>query len=242
MNERGIRRAVVTFALVVLLVGGASVALVSTAPARAAMEVHVNASDNISVTAETGYMFTPNTFVMVPTNSTITVTFTDNDNQDHTFTILGIQGVNLPTDTSSARIDQLAFGDSPTRLFNANASASGGSGDQVTASFHSPGAGWYEFVCTESGHFQNGMYGFMAFGENLPGNLTVVSPNTNPGVAVFIIVGTIVGLVVIALVLGFVVGRRRGSTYEMPPQRLGYAEPTPPESTDTPPLSEEPKG
>ena len=100
----------------------------------------------------------------------------------------------------------------------------------------------YEFVCTEPGHFTNGMYGFIAFGENLPGNLTVSATSTDPGAAVFIIVGTIVSLVVIALVLGFVVGRRRGSVYEMPPQRLGYPEPESPGAEKSPPLPPEPRG
>jgi hypothetical protein len=75
----------------------------------------------------------------------------------------------------------------------------------------------------------------------------VSSASTDPGVAVFIIVGTIVALVVIALVLGFVVGRRRGSHDEMAPQRLGYPEPpeTPAASSDavsSPPTPIEPRG
>ena len=35
-------------------------------------------------------------------------------------------------------------------------------------------------------------------------------------------------LTVIAIVLGFVVGRRKGSEFEMPPERLGYPEPSAP--------------
>ena len=222
-----------------MLLGGGCAAVVASGPARAAATaVHVNASDYLNLTAEPNYLFTPSTFEMVPARANIIVVFTDNDVSPHTFTILGVQGVNLPADTSTTRIDQLAYGNSPSPLFNKNASPT----TQVTGNFTSPGVGWYEFICTESGHFQNGMYGYIAFGMNLPGNLTVVAPDTDPGAAVFIIVGTIVALVVIALVLGFVVGRRRGSAYEMPPQRLGYAEPTPPESTPDAPLSHDPRG
>jgi hypothetical protein len=88
------------------------------------------------------------------------------------------------------------------------------------------------------------MYGFIAFGINLPSNLTVSTGPTGPGVGVFIISGTIVVLVVVALVLGFVVGRRKGSEFEMPPERLGYAEPPapPPAPASTPMPNDPPKG
>jgi len=71
------------------------------------------------------------------------------------------------------------------------------------------------------------MYGFIAFGIALPSNLSVTVPYDGAGAAVFIIVGTIVSLTVVAIVLGFVVGRRRGASEEMPPERLGYPEPEP---------------
>jgi len=219
------RRAAVAFAVAVLVVGAAMVTLVESAPARAASAVNDAGSSSIAVTAEAGFMFTPNNFGNVPITTTITVTFTDNDVQDHTFTIIGRQGWVIPSSISESAFDALAWGSSPKALYNANATSSGTSGEQVIGNFTSPAIGWYEFVCTEPGHFQNGMYGFIAFGEPLPPNLTVSAASTDPGIAVFIIVGTIVTLVVIALVLGFVVGRRRGSTYEMPPQRLGYPEP-----------------
>ncbi|MGA8542416.1 MAG: sulfocyanin-like copper-binding protein [Thermoplasmata archaeon] len=226
MSRGGTRKAAVAFAIAVILVGGGFAALVSTAPARAASAIQNGSSGTVSVTAESGFAFNPNGVGNVPTNASITVTFTDNDAVDHTFTIIGVQGWVIPSGIAGSAFDKLVWGKSPSALFNANATASGTSGDQVIASFTSPAkSGWYEFVCTEAGHFQNGMYGFIAFGIPVPGNLTVSTASTDPGIAVFIIVGTIVGLVVIALVLGFVVGRRRGSTYEMPPQRLGYPEP-----------------
>jgi plastocyanin len=242
MSIRDSRRTAVALAIAAILIGGGYTALLTTAPARAAGALNVDASGSVQVTAESGFSFSPNNFNQVPTNSTITVTFTDNDALDHTFTIIGRQGWVIPSGISEDQFDSLVFGSSPRVLFNANASAVGNSGDQVTLTFTSPGVGWYEFVCTQAGHFQNGMYGFIAFGENLPANLTVVAASTNPGTAVFIIVGTIVALVVIAIVLGFVVGRRRGAAYEMPPQRLGYAEPEAPEPSSSSPLPQEPRG
>jgi uncharacterized cupredoxin-like copper-binding protein len=247
MSRGETRRAVVAFIVAVLVVGGASAALVSTASARAASALKVDTSNTLSVTAEGGYSFTPNAVQQLPTNTNISVTVTDNDILAHTFTIIGREGWVIPTDASDGEIAELSYGHQyPALLAPVNVSPMGGGGDQVKVTLQSPGVGWYEFVCSEPGHFQQGMYGFLAFGENLPNNLTVIAADTDPGTAVFIIVGTIVGLVVVALVLGFIVGRRRGGTYEMPPQRLGYAEPEPPAAApipeSPPPHSEEPRG
>jgi uncharacterized cupredoxin-like copper-binding protein len=240
MSVRSLRRTAVALAIATLLVGGASIALVLTAPARAAGAVETDTGGSVAVTAVAGFSFTPNSFEMLPTNATITVSFTDADTIDHTFTIIGKQGWVIPSSYSSAQIDSLAYGTAPKALFSVNASAGT---TAPTATFTSPGVGWYEFICTEPGHFQNGMYGFIAFGMNLPGNLTVTPTSTDPGPAVFIIVGTIVALTVIALVLGFVVGRRRGSTYEMPPERLGYPEPEDAEpAPSSPKIPPPPKG
>lgn len=242
MRARNARRAAVALAVAALLIGAGAAAFYLTAPARAASAAAVtsDAGTTVSVTAEPGFSFTPSTFQGLALNTSVTITLTDNDAVDHTFTIIGKQGWVIPTDYSSPQIDQLAFGSSPKALINLNATSVGTPGDTVIGNVTVTAPGWYEFVCTEPGHFQEGMYGFIAFGTNLPPNLTVTAADTNPGVAVFIIVGTIVGLVVIALVLGFVVGRRRGSTYEMPPQRLGYAEPETP--AESPPPPTEPRG
>jgi len=183
---------------------------------------------SIDVTAANGYAFDPNAFQDVATNSTISVTFTDGSDLAHTFTIIGREGWVIPSTYTDTQILALAYGQTWPNLINLNVS---GSGDVVTGTFTSKGTGWYEFICTEGGHFTLGMYGFIAFGMNLPSNLTVSSGLPGPGAALFIIIGTIVALVVIALVLGFVVGRRKGAQHEMPPERLGYSEPP---ATDEP--------
>ncbi|HTW39678.1 MAG TPA: plastocyanin/azurin family copper-binding protein [Thermoplasmata archaeon] len=247
MSGSNVRQATVAFVVVVLLVGSGAVFLVTTAPARAASAIDDTGASTFSVTAESGFSFTPNSIGNLPTNGTVTVTFTDNDALAHTFTIIGKQGWVIPVGISDSSFDTLVWGANPRALVNANTTPAGTSGDQNITSFTAPGKGWYEFVCTEPGHFQNGMYGFVAFGEPVPSNLSVSAASTDPGIAVFIIVGTIVGLVVVALVLGFVVGRRRGSSDEMVPQRLGYPEPEsePEASSDvppSPPRSGEPRG
>ncbi|MFI5413398.1 MAG: sulfocyanin-like copper-binding protein [Candidatus Lutacidiplasmatales archaeon] len=183
----------------------------------------VTGATTIAVTAvSTGYAFTPNTFDQIATNSTITVTFTDASSVSHTFTIIGREGWVIPASITVTALNELAYGKTYPNLININVS-SAGSAAPVT--FTSPGPGWYEFICTQSGHFYSGMYGFVAFGMNLPSNLSVSSGGPTVGATVFIIIGSIVSLVVIALVLGFVVGRREGARHEMPPERLGYPEP-----------------
>ena len=188
---------------------------------------------SIAVTATSGYTFLPNTFENVATNSTITVTLTDGSALAHTFTIIGREGWVIPSTYSDTQIYTLAYGSSPPSLDNG---AVPGSGTTNTTTFTSPGPGWYEFVCTEAGHFQLGMYGFIAFGMALPSNLTVSSGLPGPGAALFIIIGTIVTLVVVTIILAFIFGRRKGAEHEMPPERLGYPEP----SGDSQPLPTNP--
>ncbi len=205
-------------------------------PSASADIVQAAGSTSVDVTASSGFKFTPSGFNDVGSNTTITVQFVDGDTLSHTFSIWGREGVQIPSSTSIAQLAAL-FTDYPPLV-----SVIATSGQTNTTTFAAPPTGWYEFVCLESGHFASGMYGFIAFGEPLPANLTVTTPYDGPGAAVFIIIGTIVALTVIAVVLGFVVGRRRGSSDEMPPERLGYPEPeAPPGSAPLPGSSPPPK-
>ncbi len=199
-----------------------------------ASQLEVATSDYLNITA-TDFMFTPNETEQIPTNATIHVVLTDGDmaGTTHTFTVWKNEGHQFPAGTTDPSNYVYGTGQHQGNLVNVNVT---GSGARAYGNFSVNGSGWYEFVCSESGHFTLGMYGFLAFGENLPPNLTVGLGSTGAGLAVFIIVGTIVSLTVIAIVLGFVVGRRRGSEFEMPPERLGYAEPVaPPPAGPLPP-------
>jgi len=213
-------RRVLALLLGILTVTGAFVGLDAVRAAEA-QGLSTATTSSIAVTTTTSTTFSPNEFQDVAPNTTVTVAITDASAEAHTFTIIGKQGWVIPPAITPTAFDQLVYGSSPAVVFNYNVSSAG----TVTVTFTSPPTGWYEFVCTEPGHFTSGMYGFIAFGMNLPQNLTVTSPNEGPGAALFIIIGTIVTLVVITLVLGFVVGRRKGAQHEMPPERLGYPEP-----------------
>jgi uncharacterized cupredoxin-like copper-binding protein len=163
-------RSVVALAVVVLLVGGALAIPIGPALGHVVNSTPTSASASITVEATGDYGFLPDTFQQVPTNATITVTLTDQDVLEHTFTIIGKEGWVIPSNYSASQIDNLGYGNSPPALFNLNVT---GTGDVATGMFQSPELGWYEFVCTVPGHFQLGMYGFIAFGENLPANVTV---------------------------------------------------------------------
>jgi plastocyanin len=226
MIDRQTARRGAAYALALALVLGGLAVLLPAVPARAEF-VDAAGATSFSVTALSGLTFSPNAIQNLAVGSNVTVTFTDVDSLAHTFTIYGRQGVVLPNPSSiqPTTLNQIVYGSGYTPLANLNST---GNGQTITETFSVNATGWYEFMCMEPGHFQSGMYGFIAFGMALPGNLSVTAPATGPGAAVFIIVGTIVALVVIAIVLGFVVGRRRGSEFEMPPQRLGYPEPDAP--------------
>ena len=135
---------------------------------------------SIYVANTADYVYTPDTFENLPTYTTITVTFVDNTTEfdTHTFTIIGEEGVQLASDTSQAEISRLSFGHDPAPLFNLNVSFPG---DRNESSFVSPGPGWYEFICSQPGHFPSGMYGFIAFGMSLPSNLTLPPVRTSIG-------------------------------------------------------------
>ena len=201
------------------------VAAVASARVVVASPIEVASGSSIEETAAAGFAFDTRGFEMVPLNTSIAVTFFDSDTGGpHTFTIVNDPGVQIP---ASADLASLLSKDGVLVDLTA---VTGSHGGYNNSSFTSPkAAGWYEFVCTEPGHFQAGMYGFIAFGENLPANLTLGSGSPGPGLAVFIIIGTIVALTVLAIVLGFIVGQREGSRHEMPPERLGYPEPSSPE-------------
>jgi len=180
----------------------------------------------VTVTAS-NFAFAVSTNELAP-NSTITVSFYDASSTPHTFTLSSVQGV---------AIDQGTYGDDVNEYFAQHpfyASVGLSGMGNATLTFHSPPVGWYEFVCNVSGHFALGMYNALGFGVPAPANLTGGGTTVSVGWPVYVIAGTIVGLVILALVLGFVSGQRKGSQHEMPPERLGYPEETPPPAAPGP--------
>lgn len=182
------------------------------APGRA----HFTATSSITVTATGDYGYTPDTLEQVPVGTTVAITFVDASVLQHSFTISSREGFVIPTTDSPQQLTQL-FTSYPA-IFSIFVN---GTGDQHTASFSSPSTpGWYEFVCNVSGHFQNGMYGFIAFGENLPSNLTAPSRTGLGGGTITPIEGaSIAGVVAVVALAAIVVHRRRSKARIRPPPR-----------------------
>lgn len=200
-------RSVVALALVVLLAAGA-LALPIDATPLPTNSVHTAATGSIDVAATMDYGYQPDLIEQVPINATITVTFTDNDpaNMAHSFNISSREGFVIPTSYTAAQLNQLFTTYPPLYAATVNAL-----GDQSVGKFQSPMApGWYEFVCNVSGHFQDGMYGFIAFGENLPSNLTPPSrTGVGGGLSFSPLDAGIIAALVVVFALGFVVWQRR---------------------------------
>lgn len=199
---------------------------VSSAP----LEVHTAAGVVVKMTtsATPPFVFTPDYISDVLPGENVTIDVTNLGATPHTFTLTSL--VNYTLSTSSGNLTSTFLVTHPP-LVAVNITAAVGA--VTVVSFTAPTQiGVYQWFCTETGHFADGMEGFLGVDESV----TPPSTNTGPGLPVFIIAGTIVSLVVIAIVLGFVVGRREGTKHEMPPERLGYPE-VPAEPPKEPPRS-----
>ena len=172
------------------------------------------ASDQLTVTVGETLGFTLSTDEVTPGhNVTLTIVQTSSD-LGHTFTLSPIAGYTFGLSNTSADLARFVAAHPPLVNYTIPAGQA-----TYTTTFLAPPFGLYAYFCLVPGHFPS-MYGLLGSGEH--GSAGGVS--TGPGAPVFIIGGTISGLVVLALVLGFVIGRRRGSHDEMPPERLGYPE------------------
>lgn len=175
---------------------------------------HVQGSASISIATVSNFGYQPDAIGNVPLNATITVTLTDEDVLPHTFNISSREGFEIPTDYTASQLNQLF--DQYHALYAAEVNYEG---DVSIGSFTSPSApGWYEFICNQSGHFTEGMYGFIAFGEPVPSNLTnhgTGSEIPTPGSPLVTALG---GLVIVAVLVGVVIWRRRRSSHRPPPE------------------------
>ncbi|MFZ1022548.1 MAG: hypothetical protein WAN87_00225 [Thermoplasmata archaeon] len=206
--------------LVLLFIAGASVV---TPVARAAAP-HPATSMSLTIDVTDEFEFNPNSFEAPTPGENVSLTIMQTGSTAHTFTLFSVANFSFDPATNTTAQLQMFVGEH-TPLANVNISST--TGHSVTVNFKAPPLGIYQYVCLEPGHFQLGMEGFMGSGEPPPG---VSTAPTGPGAAVFIISGTIASLLVIAIVLGFVIGQRKGSVHEMPPERLGYPEPADPSS------------
>lgn len=208
---------VVTFVLLVGVLGGYGTV-------RGASLHADQASTSLTVEVSSALSFTLSSNEVTPGDD-VSVSIVQTSTTVHTFTLLN--ATDFQFNWSSSSSDSLAHIDAflaahPPLL---NVSIPDTVGTLPTVHFTAPPFGLYEYLCLEPGHFAAGMWGILGSGEPGSGG---AAPDTGPGAPVFIISGSIATLVVVAIVLGFVIGRRKGAVHEMPPERLGYPEPSPP--------------
>jgi len=168
--------------------------------ASGAQAVHPGAVYSLTVTATGTYGYQPDTISNVPLSTSISVTFIDATPLAHTFNVSSREGVEIVdyASTNATQLTQILF--SKPALYNATVS---GHGDESVGTFRSPATpGWYEFVCNVTGHFQQGMFGYIAFGEAVPSNLTLPGGPALGGLPGFTLLdGTVVFVVaLVALV------------------------------------------
>lgn len=213
--RRSLRWSAVVF--VVLLNGallGSAVASGSLA-GRPPIETALGTPASLTFSVGGAYAFAPNEAEVAP-GANVTVTVDLSGSYQHTFTLSPISNFTFNASDSAGHL--MTFFALHHPLINLSITNS-----VTTGNFTAPTEiGVYQFVCLAAGHFQSGMWGLLGVGMAPP---SIGTTSLGPGAPVYIIVGTISGLVILALVLGFVFGRREGARHEMPPERLGYAEP-----------------
>jgi plastocyanin len=181
------------------------------------------ATGSIDVAAIADYGYQPDTFQQVPIAADITVTFTEDDVLQHSFTISSREGFVIPTSYTTTQLAQLFVTYPPLYSSMVNPD-----GPPVVGHFESPAApGWYEFVCNVSGHFQEGMYGFIAFGENLPSNLSPPSRVGVGGVNINPFLAASIGGLLLVVVVAFVLWRRSRPPRRSSPSPAARSRPAP---------------
>ncbi|MGD0250293.1 MAG: hypothetical protein ABSB97_05345 [Thermoplasmata archaeon] len=212
-------RSVAAFVTVVLLILGALTIPITPARGLGTNSAPTMATGSITVRATANYGYSPDRIQNVSTNAVITVTFLDDDpsGMQHSLNISSREGFVIPTTYTAAQMDHL-FGTYPT-LYSTIVNYTGA---QSVGTFQSPPTpGWYEFICNVSGHFALGMYGFIAFGENLPSNLTSPSRTDLGGMNVSTLGIVFVGVFLVAFAVVYLVWHRRRTVRKMTPQPVG---------------------
>ena len=156
--------------------------LTSTAPGYQTSE---NTTDN--------YQFVPAVLVANSTHYpfNLDVLVMNTGNLGHTFTVAGQTNVTLSPATFATYFVQF-----PPLV---NAPVPSGAGSTVWANFTVPGPGVYQYICTVSGHFANGMTGFLYVGvvpppQAAPPSTAIVESWVLVGSGMLLAVGIVVAV------------------------------------------------
>jgi plastocyanin len=198
-------RTAAVLGILALVLGAVAASAASGSPVYRSTSTATVGAGSIVIAATEDYGYQPANLQQVPTDANISVRFTDQSALQHSFTITSREGYVIPTGYTDEQLSQFLSTYPPMFSLLVN-----GSGEVATGNFTSPATpGWYEFVCDVSGHFQNGMYGFVAFGENLPPNLTK-TPRTGLGLSsITPLDGVAIAVIFLAFLASLVLWRRR---------------------------------
>ena len=195
------------------LVGSAAGAIAGAA--RASGSSHPGATESITVSVGNDFAFSISADEVTP-GDTVTITLVDLGTVAHSFTLSPIPNFVFNSSDSTAHLNAFFAAHPPLVSLMVNGTVN----ERHSQTFIAPAYGEYEYICNQSGHFQEGMWGQLGSGEHGSGGAQA----TGPGWQVFAIGGGIAGLVVVTIVLAFVIGQRPGRRHEMAPERLGYPE------------------
>lgn len=191
-------------ALLASLVAGLLVGLVPgiAAPARpSAIGPGLSTTaDFVNVSTTSSYSFQPATFYVYP-GAIVHLAVTQLAGFAHTFTLSSVRNGTIPPGDNATELYQF-FRTNPPIV---NLSLPGTVGFVNSTTFVAPAIGTYEFVCTEPGHFQSGMKGFMYSTTSPP----AASSTSSLPTTTYIILGIGVGAVVIGLAVVLAVRHRR---------------------------------
>src|SRR5579871_6826909 len=189
--------AVLVGAFVIGSAAGAWAGAVHAAPGASA---HAGATETITVSVGNDFSFSLSANQVTP-GDTVTIKLVDLGTVQHTFELSPIPNFQFNSSDSTAHLDAFFLAHHPL----VNLEVNGTVGESYQQTFVAPAYGEYEYICNQSGHFGEGMWGLLGSGEAGSGATT----DTGPGWQVFAIGGGIASLVVVTIVLAFVIGQRK---------------------------------
>jgi plastocyanin len=150
---------------------------------------------SFTITMRDALSFDPASFSVAPGVS-VSLTLINAGALDHTFTLFGQVGANVPVNDFNAL---QAYYNANSNLVDMNF----GGGAQDSASFTAPTAeGTYTFVCMIAGHAAGGMHGTM---------VVSATPDEGPAPIDPLLIGVVIAVVVIVVGVAFVFILRRRS-------------------------------
>jgi len=189
--------------LFALVVGGLAVASASTP----ALHPSSSSVEFVNVSATSSYQFQPAQFFVTP-GATVHLAVTQLADFAHTFTLSSVRNATIPSSDTPAELYQYFQTNRPIL----NLTLDGTVGFVNSTTFIAPAAGVYEYVCTEPGHFQSGMKGFMNSTTTPPASSSSSTPLTT-----YLVIGVALAVVVVIVAVVLILRARGQRGKSSPP-------------------------